>query len=161
MTGKTERSPSGWTIDTLAVHHAALREADVRLEEEREKRLQERDRRYTEVKQAEEKALKIKEEADRTALGLQRDNQQYRDEKGNELRSQIERERGSYATKDDLTAAVEKIEVAMKPLSDFVTLQQGRQSGIGLSAGVIVASITAVAASLGIVIVIANVLTGR
>lgn len=41
MTGETERSPSGWTIDTLAVHHAALRDADLRFQEER-------DRRYTE-----------------------------------------------------------------------------------------------------------------
>ncbi len=107
MTGETERSPSGWTIDTLAVHHDVIRQAEVRFQEER-------DRRYTEVKQAEEKALKIKEEADRTALGLQRDNQQYRDEKGNELRSQIEQERGTYITRTEL-----------KPIADYVAAQSG------------------------------------
>jgi vacuolar-type H+-ATPase subunit H len=123
VTGETRASVSGWTIDTLAAHHAALREADLRFEAER-------DRRYAEVKNAEEKALKVKEEADKTALGLQRENQQYKDEKANQLREQISSERGLYATKGDLVAVVEKVEVAMKPLATFVSSQQGRTAGL-------------------------------
>ncbi len=151
MTGETERSPSGWTIDTLKVlsdereHHAEERATWM------DRWLGERDRRYKEIAEEREKALAIKEKADEKALGLQSQNQQYRDEKGNELRSQIERERGSYATKDDLAASVAKLEVAMKPLSDFVTLQQGRQAGIGMSAGAAIAVIIAVGGLVGIV----------
>jgi hypothetical protein len=71
---------------------------------------QERDRRYAEVKAAEEKALKVKEKADEVALGLQRDYQTYKDLKANELREQIASERGLYVTRDEL-----------KPVIDFVT----------------------------------------
>jgi len=103
-------------------HLKALRTADEKFQEER-------DRRYTEVKNAEEKALKIKEEADKVALGLARDIQKYKDEKANELRSQIERERGSYATQSDLKGVVEKFETALSPLRDYITAQQGQQKG--------------------------------
>jgi len=86
----------------------------------------ERDRRYAEVSVEREKALKIKEVADLAALQLAREIQTYKDEKANELRSQIERERGTYATQNDLRAAVERMEALIKPLSDYVLSQQGR-----------------------------------
>jgi hypothetical protein len=107
----------------LREHLQALREADLRFDAER-------DRRLTEVAVEREKALKIKEEADKTALGLQRDNQIYKDEKANELRSQIERERGSYATQTDLKGAVEKMEALVKPIAEFVSSQQGGSKGM-------------------------------
>jgi len=115
-----------WTIETYAAHNEALRVAE-------EKFQTERDRRYSEVTMEREKALRIKEEADRTALGLQRDTQIYKDEKANELRSQIERERGTYATKTDLQAAVEKIDVTLKSLQAYAASQQGK--GMGMHAG--------------------------
>ena len=93
---------NGWTVKTLQIYQEALRHAD-------EKFFDERDRRYGEVKEAEEKALKIKERADEVALGLQRETQQYKDEKANELRSQIEREQGERATKVELQASVERL----------------------------------------------------
>ncbi len=96
-----------WTLEAYIEHNEALRLAEERFQAER-------DRRYSEVKSAEAMALRIKEEADKTALGLQRDNQQYRDEKGNELRAQIERERGTYITRAEF-----------KPVADYVTGQQG------------------------------------
>jgi hypothetical protein len=96
----------------------------------------ERDRRYGELAIEREKALKIKETADLAALGLAREIQTYKDEKANELRAQIESERGSYATKSDLTAAVEKIEETLKPLISFTAQAQGRSAGVGLSANV-------------------------
>jgi len=93
----------------------------------------ERDRRYTEVAVARAEALKVKEEADKIALGLQRDNQIYKDEKANELREQISSERGLYVTKSELTAAIEKLEATIKPLVQSVSSQQAR--GAGLLAG--------------------------
>ena len=82
---------------------------------------EERDRRYAEVKAAEEKALKVKEKADEVALGLQRDNQVYKDERANQLREQIASERGLYVTREDLAAVQREFTLALKPLSDFMT----------------------------------------
>jgi len=118
VSGETERNVSGWTVDTLSVHTDELRTAD-------ERWMEERDRRYAEVAVEREKALRIKEQADRDALGLAREIQTYKDEKANELRSQIERERGNYATRGDLVGAVEKFEAQLKPLSDYVQAQSG------------------------------------
>jgi len=122
MSGETARSESGWTLDTYAAHSEALRRADERFDAER-------DRRITEVNLEREKALKIKEQADRDALGLAREIQTYKDEKANELREQISRERGLYVTQPEVKAMVEKIEATIKPFSDFVSSQQGNQSG--------------------------------
>jgi hypothetical protein len=108
---------------TLREHLEALRVAEEKFREER-------DRRYAEVNVEKEKALKIKETADLAALQLAREIQTYKDEKANELRSQIERERGSYATQTDLKSAVEKVEALIKPLSEFVSSQQGRSTGL-------------------------------
>jgi vacuolar-type H+-ATPase subunit H len=122
MSGETERNVSGWTIDTLHAYMLALREADSELQRER-------DRRYTEIAQEREKALKIKETADRDALGLAREIQTYKDEKANELREQISSERGLYATKDDVAAAVGKLEAVIKPLIESNATHQGDRSG--------------------------------
>lgn len=115
---------AGWTIDTYVAHNEAVRV-------EHEKFEAERDRRYTEVKNAEEKALKIKEEADKTALGLQRETQQYKDEKANELREQINRERVLYATKEDLAAAAGKIDAKLQPVVEYIAAERGRSAGLG------------------------------
>jgi vacuolar-type H+-ATPase subunit H len=88
------------------------------------------DRRYAEVNIEREKALKIKDEADKTALGLDREIRNYKDEKANELREQISSERGLYATHADLIAVTEKLEALVAPLLVFVNAQQGsHQSG--------------------------------
>lgn len=120
-------------------HWAALREADWRLHAER-------DRRYAEVGLEREKALKIKETADLAALQLAREIQTYKDEKANELRSQIERERGSYVTRAELHAATEKIEVMVGPLAVWVAGQQGRSSGLSAGWGFLVGAIGVAAA---------------
>jgi len=129
MSGETERNVSGWTTDTLKElgderdrHARMLREADHRFAEER-------DRRYSEVNIEREKALKIKETADLAALSLAREIQDYKDEKANNLRSQIEGERGHYATKDDLMAAVDKFDTLVNPLATWISGQQGRGLG--------------------------------
>lgn len=124
-----------------------LRKAERRFDDER-------DRRYGELAIEREKAIKIKETADLSALELAREIQTYKDEKANELRSQIERERGTYSTKDDLISAVEKMEALIKPLAEFIARQQGRSQGIAGSAGALVATIGAISA----VVVIVNVI---
>ena len=113
------------TDDTISLltHLLALREQDQRF-------FQERDRRYEEVNLEREKALKIKETADLAALELAREIQTYKDEKANELRSQIERERGTYATQGDLRALEDKLMTSLKPLSEFVSRQTGRSGGL-------------------------------
>ena len=111
-------SASGWTIETLMTHQLALREGDRRFYEER-------DRRYAEVNVEKEKALKIKETAALAALQLAREIQTYKDEKANQLREQINSERGLYATKDDLDNATREIGTTIKPLLDYVSGQQG------------------------------------
>ncbi len=80
----------------------------------------ERDRRYSEVNIEREKALKIKEEADKAALGLAREIQSYKDEKANQLREQITGERGSFASKDDLAAAIREVSASISPLTAYV-----------------------------------------
>jgi hypothetical protein len=102
----------------LREHLEALRSADADLAAER-------DRRYAEVKAAEEKALRVKDTADRDALALARQAQTYRDEQANKLREQINSERGLYATKEDLAALADKLDVALKPIVEFVAGYRG------------------------------------
>jgi CHASE3 domain sensor protein len=112
------------------------------------------DRRYTEVAEERAKALKIKEEADAKALDLQREVQQYKDEKANELRSQIERERGSMATKDDLANLAEKIEAQIKPLVSQSATSQGRTGGLNAGWGYLVGGVGLIASLIGAVVLI-------
>jgi preprotein translocase subunit SecF len=103
----------------LKEHLEALRAADMRFEEER-------DRRYSEVNIEREKALKIKETADLAALQLAREIQTYKDEKANELREQINSERGLYATNKDID-----------PIKSYVSSQTGRGLGMNALFGVV------------------------
>jgi chromosome segregation ATPase len=114
--------------------------------------MSEYDRRYAEVDVEREKALKIKEQADRAALELAREIQTYKDEKANELRSQIERERGTYASQGDLRGAVEKLEAQLKPIADYVAIAQGRSSGLSTSWSILIAVISAAVAIAAIVL---------
>lgn len=128
---------------TLQEHLEALRIAGEKFQEER-------DRRYSEVNIEREKALKIKETADLAALSLAREIQTYKDEKANELREQINSERGLYATKDDLSNAIREMRTIITPVLDFVAGQQGRSSGLSsgwayiVSAAVLLSAIVAI-----------------
>jgi hypothetical protein len=106
----------------LREHLAAIRAADAELAAER-------DRRYLEVSAEREKALKIKETADLAALQLAREIQTYKDQQHNGLLQQIDRERAKYPTKDDLLAAIEKVQAQITPLAEYVAAQQGRSGG--------------------------------
>lgn len=109
---------------SLREYVEALRAADLRFD-------MERDRRYAEVATEREKALRIKEEADKAALQLAREIQTYKDEKANELREQISAERGLYVTQSEMKAALAEITATLKPVLEYVASQQGsRQGGI-------------------------------
>jgi hypothetical protein len=114
---------------------------------------EERDRRYAEVNVEKEKALKIKETADLAALQLAREIQTYKDEKANELREQINRERGLYATKDDVSNAVRELTATIKPLAEYVSSQTGRAGGIGSTYGWIISAVGAIVAVMTVVII--------
>jgi hypothetical protein len=114
-------------------NHLLKREGTITLQEHweaidaaNEKFMAERDRRYSEVNIEREKALKIKEEADKAALGLAREIQSYKDEKANQLREQISSERGSYATKEDLASALREVAASIQPLSTYVAGMAGK-----------------------------------
>jgi hypothetical protein len=101
----------------------------------------ERDRRYTEVNIEKEKALGIKEKADLAALQLARDIQTYKDEKANELREQINSERGLYVTKEELHSAIREIDVSIKHLDNLSSINQGQNQGIKLTTGSLISII--------------------
>jgi hypothetical protein len=134
-------------VEALDRRTAELRAADSRFQEER-------DRRYSEVAVEREKALAIKEKADEAARILVAENQKYRDEKGNELREQINRERLLYATKDDMKFITEKIETSIKPLAEYVTSQQGGPRAI--TTGNLYAALFVGVAVVGVIVALAN-----
>lgn len=159
---------NGWSFNTflyltkaLRDADAALRQRDLEFDQERDRRNTEvmaaNDRRITEVALEREKALGIKETADENALKLAREIQTYKDEKANDLRSQIERERGSYATKDDLTKAMEKIEVQLRPVLEFISRTSGKTAGMSLSWGWMIAGLTLLVAVVSAVAAVALV----
>jgi len=145
-----DSAPAGWTIETLATHYAALRAADKRFEDER-------DRRYMEVDIEKEKALKIKETADRDALSLARDAQTYKDQQADIMRDKTLADSGIYATNASVTAALEGLRKDFQPLFDFVSGQKGATSGTDRISGRVmaVAAIfaTLIAGGLGALIV--------
>jgi hypothetical protein len=149
MTGSAT-AMGDWTLDTLKALVDERRASDQAL-------MEERDRRYAEVNVEKEKALKIKETADLAALQLAREIQTYKDEKANELREQINRERGLYATKDDVVNAVRELSATIKPLAEYVSSQTGRSNGIGALYGWMVGAAGLIVS----VVVMVSVLTNR
>lgn len=94
-------------------------------------------------------ALAIKEEADKAALELDRQIRAYKDEKQNEFRGALDDLSQQMATRRELSDAKDQIATVIKPLADYVSSQQGRSAGIGVSANV-------VATLVGIMLVIAG-----
>ena len=132
---------------TLAAYSKAMREADRRFNDER-------DRRYSEVKAAEEKALAIKSTSDDKALLLARDIQDLKDEKANNLRTQIDSERGNYVTQEQLTAFLDKVAAQIKPLSDYIVARQGVAEGGTELRSIVQVGISALAVLISVVLAI-------
>lgn len=93
---------------TVREHFEALREADLR-------------------------AIQIKDEADQRALALAIEAQRYRDEQHNKLREQIAQERGEYVTLELYNQRHEALRDEIKGLSErvteFVAATAGRSTG--------------------------------
>jgi hypothetical protein len=71
------------------------------------------------LREADQRALSIKETADLAALSLAREHQQWRDAQANELRAQINQERGTYVSQAEF-----------KPVLAYISAQQGRSAGV-------------------------------
>jgi hypothetical protein len=145
---KCDKAGGGWTLDTLQEHWETVNAMRKEFE-------QERDRRYSEVNIEREKALKIKEEADKAALGLAREIQIYKDEKANELREQINSERGLYVTKDELNSAIREMQALITPISAYVAGQAGQTKQADTSKGNLLSTfsiIYSVVATVGIIV---------
>ena len=130
---------------TIRDYFLALRAADEKLHAER-------DRRYSEVNVEREKALKIKEEADRNALVLAREIQAYRDAQHNDLLRQWQNDRSKFVS-------VDKFDAALEPLGR--DLQARGTRGTTLSAGwaYVIAAIGAFVAVVSAGVAIWTVLT--
>lgn len=145
-----------WTIEAYVCHNEALRLAD-------EKFQTERDRRYTEVGIEKEKALKIKEIADLSALELARESQVYKDERNDQMRETSLRSNGMYATRDDLAAVfaksekalalvIDELKAVLKPINEHIAADQGSQMTIGKMFAVVAVTGTIV----GVVVALVN-----
>ena len=124
----------------------------IRWMEENDKRFSEQDRRYAEGDALRKEALQILQTATETALGLQRDAQEYRDEQANKLREQINSERNLYATKNDLAALEDKVVAQIKPITD--ALQQNVGSTITKST--LIGYLLAACTVIGFIVAVAN-----
>ena len=75
------------------------------------------------LREADQRALSIKETADEKALGLAREIQTYKDEKANELRDQLKNEREDYARTGDLQLLANRVTVvANLAIATLITL---------------------------------------
>ena len=99
---KPHEIPPVWNIGTYAAYSEALRAADRRFNDER-------DRRYTEVNIEKEKAREIKATADLAALSLARESQMYKEQQNDVIRDKNLSESGVYATNEALGKVAEDI----------------------------------------------------
>jgi vacuolar-type H+-ATPase subunit E/Vma4 len=109
-------------------------------------------REFDKLREADQRALSIKETADLAALGLAREHQRYRDEQANQLREQINAERLLYVTRPAMEAAVAKIEAELKPVLTYMASQQGRSAGITALQALLIALATLSIAGLSVVV---------
>ena len=134
MSGETEANVSGWTVDTLK---ALL---DLKTEHLAE---------VAKIRVDHAAALRT---ADQEALHLALDNTKEHFERLNENAARTIEERAHFVANEVFAPFRDQVNEAL-------TLQRGRQSGIGASAGILVTVITAAAALIGVIVILANVLT--
>lgn len=108
------------------------------------------------LREADQRAIEIKEVADNAALLLARDHQQYRDEKANDLREQINEERLAYVTRPVMEAEIAKLEAELKPIQSYMSGQEGRRAGSANSTALIISMITIAIAVISTLVVIMN-----
>lgn len=127
--------PDGWTVTTLKMYYDALLAAN--------------DRRLSEVKVENEKALIIKNTADKDALSLARESQTYKEQQNDALRDKNLQDSGVYAKNSDVAQMIGDLKKSLDPFLDYVTAQQGgAQNGnsIWTKSTTLIASVVAIAA---------------
>jgi hypothetical protein len=107
----TENSVAGWTLPTFA------------------RFMDERDRRYSEVAVEKEKALKIKEVADRDAKDLERSAQIYREQQNDAMRDKNLAQSGIYATNASVSQGFAEFRTELKPILDYISSTTGNVRG--------------------------------
>ncbi|HEY5590697.1 MAG TPA: hypothetical protein VIK55_06725 [Paludibacter sp.] len=140
------------------VHNEAMRKADAKFHEERDKR-------YSSENELRAMALRIKETADAKALDLASQIQTYKDDKADKTREQSLSERGAYVTHGDLAAVFSKTE---NQLTSFIDEMRGvlkpvlahiaEDKGAGMSTNKLYAGITILAVIIGVVFTFVNYL---
>lgn len=138
---------SEWTLETLKTHFEALLAAEVELRRAR----REDDQRAIEKAQA---ATDRRFEAANEWRGQSADRE----------RSQMAQTQmllGTFLPRETFDATVKEWTAWRGVVNDDMSARHGRQSGISVSAGVLVAALSAVAVVISTVIVLANILTGH
>ena len=139
-------------------HNEAMRMADLRFHEERDKR-------YSSENELRAMALRIKETADAKALDLASQIQTYKDDKADKTREQSLSERGAYVTHSDLasvfaktenqlTSFIEEMKVVLKPVLAHIA----EDKGAAISTNKLYAGITILVVILGAVFTFVNYL---
>jgi hypothetical protein len=112
--------------------------------------LAEQDKRMQVMADERSRAIAIKDRADEKALNLERETQQYKDEKANELRAQIESERGSYMTQEVYSERHEDLVRRIGAIEKTLAEGGGRETGKSDSRTFLFAVLGSAAAFLGI-----------
>lgn len=128
--GATPRDESGWTIETYSAYNEALRLAQDKLDEER-------DRRYREVQAARDVTRQVRYTAADIALD----------------RIRVEQEALEQRFDAALSAFQARYEAAHKPLADYVAAQLGRSEAVSQSTRIIYSVLT-----LAVAIIVASIL---
>jgi len=131
----------------LREYLAALREADLRFDAER-------DRRLTEVAQERERAIQIKQEADRTALELARQINDLHLAALNGEQARLLADRERFLSREVFDQEQKTFSAWRDTVNSNLSLGTGRATGISATWGVLVAGIATVAAVVGIVLAI-------
>lgn len=162
-----------WTQDAWAIHSTALRDADLRfsdaLREADIRHAEERDRRYAETVAEREKALKIKETADLTALTLARESQTYKEQQVDLLRDKNLSESGSFATnasvnkiadeiRNDVAKQLDGLTADLKQLITGAAGQTGLQQGSQLSKANLYSAVATLGVIGGLLVVVLKVI---
>jgi hypothetical protein len=145
MPGETEERPSGWTTDTLRFLMDERRQWQERFDTER-------DRRLTEVAVEREKALKIKEESDKTALELARqiNDLHLANLNGEQARLLADRER--FISRESYDISQKDFAVWRDQVNAALSLGTGRDRGVALSWAVLVGAIAVTATLVTLVV---------
>jgi hypothetical protein len=156
MSGETEKDESGWTTDTLN-YYLSGRIDDLRVL---------LDERYQTQQKAMETALTAADKAVQAALAAQEKAitkaetaAEKRFESVNEFRATLADQQSQLLTRGEYDAQHDALVDKVNGLADRLNRSEGQSAGVRLTGGVLVATITAAAAIVGVVTGLIVVLT--